>query len=198
MPLALAALTVPLVLVRDSGSLIATVPLVMERFGPMGRWPSPVPRIASGKMCTSSACSLPSGPLSAAEPTKSPGLMSESLAFPFALILTSAGTLTEVVFPSDVRTTRVVPSKDEMTPRKRTGAFCANKEKRAARRLRYQEECCVSLLSPDLLWICWLATRTRINSRDQSSEVCGGFSLQLGISLPGTQMGVMLFQEKAD
>src|SRR5258705_4462079 len=58
----------------------ATVPLVMLLFGlrSHARFPSPVPRIDSGKIWTSTACSLPSVPGVAAVPIKLPGLISDS------------------------------------------------------------------------------------------------------------------------
>src|SRR6185437_6750740 len=72
----------------------ATVPFVMLLFGAVVplvillfevrshvRLPSPVPRIDSGKIWTSMACSLPSALGVAAVPIKLPGLISESDAF---------------------------------------------------------------------------------------------------------------------
>src|SRR5215472_12488283 len=60
----------------------ATVPLVMLLFGVIShaRFPSPVPRIDSGKMWISIACSVPSVVGVAAVPIKLPGLTSDKLA----------------------------------------------------------------------------------------------------------------------
>src|SRR5258705_12636219 len=68
--------TVPLVMLLFG----AAVPLVMLLFGVRShaRFPSPVPRIDSGKIWTSIACSLPSVPGVAAVPIKLPGLISDS------------------------------------------------------------------------------------------------------------------------
>src|SRR5258707_841742 len=68
--------TVPLVMLLFG----AAVPLVMLLFGVRShaRFPSPVPRIDSGKIWTSIACSLPFVPGVAAVPIKLPGLISDS------------------------------------------------------------------------------------------------------------------------
>src|SRR5207248_9329002 len=68
--------TVPLVMLLFG----AAVPLVMLLFGVRShaRFPSPVPRIDSGKIWTSIACSLPSVLGVAAVPIRLPGLISDS------------------------------------------------------------------------------------------------------------------------
>src|SRR5215831_1389843 len=71
----------------------ATVPFVMVLVGPKShaRCPSPVPRIDSGKICTSVARKVPPGCGTAVVPTKLPGLMSANdaatIATIFALLL---------------------------------------------------------------------------------------------------------------
>jgi len=57
---------------------VPTVPLVIVALGApsQGRCPSPVPRIDSAKICTSSACCEPSGCGIAPLPMNKPGLMS--------------------------------------------------------------------------------------------------------------------------
>src|SRR5205823_14676087 len=55
----------------------ALVIIVLGAF--IGRWPSPNPRRASGKMRSSVECNFPSAPLTAAEATKSPALIASRL-----------------------------------------------------------------------------------------------------------------------
>src|SRR5437868_10260663 len=75
-----------------------------------GRCPSPVPRIASGKICTSTAFWLPSACGIPVTPTNEPGLMSEidALVMPTTAALSDSATLTSE--PSRDLTTNVWPS----------------------------------------------------------------------------------------
>src|SRR5580693_8612121 len=65
---------------------VATLPLVMVVFGgPIGLWPSPMPRMLSGKMWHSVACSRLSARLTAVQPTNLPAARSATV--PLLLIM---------------------------------------------------------------------------------------------------------------
>jgi hypothetical protein len=109
-----------------------TVPLVIVLCGPMskGRWPSPVPRMLSGKICTSSATSAPSSPGRAAVPTKSPGLMSVRLAAATPTIGVLGLKAIDRAWPPVVCTASASPFRPVMVPWMRVvDAACANESR---------------------------------------------------------------------
>src|SRR5262245_40127402 len=93
-------------------------PLVMvpPGTGSYGRWPSPVPRIFSGKMCTSTAFWVPSGCGSAALPRKVPSLMSAIDAFTTATMLALSASAIFSCAPWAVFTVRTLPSTFSIVP----------------------------------------------------------------------------------
>src|SRR5438105_11839833 len=108
-------------------TVCSTLALVMVLWGrrSQGRCPSPVPRIASGKICTSTAFWLPSACGIPVTPTNEPGLTSESdaLAIPTTGALSGNATLTSL--PSRDLTNNVWPSTPSIVPRTRT-VSCAH------------------------------------------------------------------------
>src|SRR5580698_4881371 len=69
-----------------------TLPLVMVVFGgPMGLWPSPIPRMLSGKMWHSVACSRLSARFTAVQPTNLPAPRSATLPLALTMMLGLSG-----------------------------------------------------------------------------------------------------------
>src|SRR5450755_2732952 len=83
-------------------------------------WPSPVPRIASGKISTSRARSVPSAAGSAAEPMKLPGWIDAMPIGTTSLTLKLSASTRRITSPRRSLTTSVVPSNDSTVPRRRS------------------------------------------------------------------------------
>src|ERR1051325_9793749 len=93
-------------------------PLVMvpPGTGSYARWPSPVPRIFSGKMCTSTAFCVPSACGIAALPRKVPSLMSAIDALTTATMLALSASAILSCAPWAVFTVRTLPSTFSIVP----------------------------------------------------------------------------------
>src|SRR5579871_179817 len=93
------------------------LPLVIELFGARskGRKPSPVPRIDSGKTCTSSAWRSSPSPGTAATPMNAPGFTSVSASVTTRLNRVFAIIWTVRSSPARVRTARVPPSGETLS-----------------------------------------------------------------------------------
>src|SRR5258706_635332 len=103
----------------------ATLALVILLSGrrSQSRWPSPVPRMLSGKMCTSSATSTPSRWPTVVVPMNLPLPMSAMLALVMPMTTTLSGTLTFIASPPRALTVRTLPSTCSSVPRMRVGAW---------------------------------------------------------------------------
>src|SRR5580692_6800863 len=101
---------------------LLAVPLVMVLLGApsQGLKPSPVPRICSGKMCTSMAFCEPSGCGIAPLPMKAPSLMSAIDAFTTATTSILSARLSVTASPLSDFAVTVLPSTFSITPRRRT------------------------------------------------------------------------------
>src|SRR6185437_843197 len=117
-PLYLTVITGPLTPV----TVAPTVPFVMVEPGCVhGRKPSPVPRIDSAKMCTSTAFCVPSGCGMAPLPMNSPSLTSASDAFSTRTTITLSARLSFSESPFADFAVTVWPSTLPMTPARRSG-----------------------------------------------------------------------------
>src|SRR6267378_512790 len=87
------------------------------------RWPSPVPRMFSGKMCTSSATSAPSRCPTVVVPMNLPLVISAMLALVMPMTTTLSGTLIFIVSPLRALTVSTLPSTFSSVPRIRVGAL---------------------------------------------------------------------------
>jgi hypothetical protein len=120
-----------------------TVPLVMVESGApsQGRCPSPVPRMDSAKMCTSSAFCEPSGCGVAPLPTYNPGLMSATEALTTAATSALSASLSVSSSPLLDFASTARPSSFSIVPRNRIvcgcgdAACCASAALAAPRRL---------------------------------------------------------------
>ena len=122
----------------DSDSMVALV-IVLSGKRSQGRWPSPVPRMASGKISTSRARSLSLGPV-AAVPMKVPGLASARVAGITDVTTGGVGSWMRSVSPSRDCTTRVLPSSASTVPRMRRGSLGVGKAggKRCGEQAKHQ------------------------------------------------------------
>ena len=104
------------------GHRASTVALVIVLSGvrSQARWPSPAPRIASGKISTSCAFSVPSGCGTAAVPMKLPVAAAARSAGTSAAILTSGVRVSSTVGPSRVAIVSAGPLACSMVPRIRS------------------------------------------------------------------------------
>src|SRR6185437_13388198 len=117
-PLYLTVITGPLTPV----TVAPTVPFVMVEPGCVhGRRPSPVPRIDSAKMCTSTAFCVPSGCGMAPLPMNSPSLTSASDAFSTRTTITLSARLSFSESPFTDFAVTVWSSTLPMTPARRSG-----------------------------------------------------------------------------
>src|SRR5580704_1417268 len=101
--------------------IVATLPLVMVVFGgPIGLCPSPMPRMDSGKMWHSVACSRLSAPLTAVQPTNLPGPRSATVPLPLTMMLGLSGQVGFTSPPCWEWTTKLLPLELATVPPKRT------------------------------------------------------------------------------
>src|ERR1700682_1523260 len=110
------------VLPSELATSLSTLALVMVLLGTRshGPWPSPVPRMASGKMWISTAFWVPSGCGMAVMPTKEPCLTSAIVPLTTASTTALSATLTCNLVPSRDVTFSIWPSTLSMVPRTRT------------------------------------------------------------------------------
>ena len=114
--------------VRPSGAATTseTAALVIIVLGlSIGRWPSPSPRRASGRMRSSVECSFPSACLTAAEAMKSPALIALRLDGSLAMIIVPDDKVKEAWLPSFALTTSIWASLFSTVPCMRTVASWA-------------------------------------------------------------------------
>src|SRR3954469_2848751 len=105
--------------------MAATLALVILLSGrrSQSRWPSPAPRMLSGKMCTSSATSAPSFWPTVVVPMYLPLPMSAMLALATPTTTTLSGTLTFIDSPLRALTVSRLPAICSSVPRMRVGAW---------------------------------------------------------------------------
>src|SRR6266850_1093512 len=120
-PLYWMVITLPSPMLLMSATLALVILLSGRRS--QSRWPSPVPRMLSGKMCTSSATSTPSRWPTVVVPMNLPLPMSAMLALVMPMTTTLSGTLTFISSPPRALTVRMLPSTCSSVPRMRVGAW---------------------------------------------------------------------------